>query len=734
MDDKKLQKLAKSEQKSKVTADSIVNDLMKLEPSQLLKYIAKQENSDAKAWILKNLIPFAAYVVKNGFIKTKALTGAVKDINKKNKDDMSGIDYDNVEIENSSIKTVYAFDDETIKKLQDFINEYKKQMEDAKADIEQSSEKLNKDIKKAGVKIDGDKLSDNALVVAGVIDNKKNKGKSGKELTKIVDQKIENKKEFDKIQKKSEKITKKINNIKVNPKYTKMSIEQLEKIAKDNAKKTEKSNKNKNKQNESLQIESKLNEDAASNLKNIMSQASIDGNRISKFSAPGALTQIRKIFDIDNDKLIEIANPVKTKNALKSAKAIMQQKMQTFLINYEKNPSEAIKTLTKNLSPERKDAYAEIMCKLKPEAISEFKKAGINVNGTFDKLGDIANAASDVEDTAKAASDAKDIAKSTIDNATEKVTSGDTKIIGSALVDGKGRIFNASNMARQINKFDNMTNDGNIDPSEFKKIANFENQLSEYQEWATENANSDDPVIQAKIAQVKYITNKFNSFKTDCGDMLQTDEADAVANRIPDAASNSKEIAKLANNEQTKELTKGFWGKAGQMLKVFGQAKAVAKIGKFILNDGKDIANAIGGQWMKFKEDQNVIAEMKFILMNGDDSKSNRSDTKFSVRFDTSDLKWHLTNLDDRKAKIEKEDVLIDKILNTQDCKDFKKECINAWTEILQPKDPANKFIPYFIKNYDKLGMKISDKNIKKYFDTLRILADNFNEVKKQFA
>lgn len=45
--------------------------------------------------------------------------------------------------------------------------------------------------------------------------------------------------------------------------------------------------------------------------------------------------------------------------------------------------------------------------------------------------------------------------------------------------------------------------------------------------------------------------------------------------------------------------------------------------------------------------------------MNADDSSAEHSDTKFSLRFDTSDMKWHITNLDDRKKKIEKEDVLL---------------------------------------------------------------------------
>ena len=63
------------------------------------------------------------YAVKNNYIKAKALGSAIKNIGDKNKDDETGIDDDNVEIEESSIKTVYAFDDETIEKLQKFIDE-----------------------------------------------------------------------------------------------------------------------------------------------------------------------------------------------------------------------------------------------------------------------------------------------------------------------------------------------------------------------------------------------------------------------------------------------------------------------------------------------------------------------------------------------------------------------------------------------------------------------------------
>jgi hypothetical protein len=69
--------------------------------------------------------------------------------------------------------------------------------------------------------------------------------------------------------------------------------------------------------------------------------------------------------------------------------------------------------------------------------------------------------------------------------------------------------------------------------------------------------------------------------------------------------------------------------------------------------------------------------------MNDKNSSAKKSDTKFSVRFDTSDFQWHLTNLDDRKAKIEKEDVLMKKILGTKECKEFKKECLENWMKLI---------------------------------------------------
>jgi hypothetical protein len=75
-----------------------------------------------------------------------------------------------------------------------------------------------------------------------------------------------------------------------------------------------------------------------------------------------------------------------------------------------------------------------------------------------------------------------------------------------------------------------------------------------------------------------------------------------------------------------------------------------AKTAGIVINNGKSIVDMFGKQAIKYKEDKNIIASMQVIIMNGKNSTNNkRSDTKFSIRFDISDMKWHATCIDNRK-------------------------------------------------------------------------------------
>lgn len=213
---------------------------------------------------------------------------------------------------------------------------------------------------------------------------------------------------------------------------------------------------------------------------------------------------------------------------------------------------------------------------------------------------------------------------------------------------------------------------------------------------------------------------------------LADDEAAAVAASSPDVADSSKQAVSLADNEEAKEATSGFLGKFGKALRSFGQALAIAKIAKFTLNGSKAFIDACGGMAVKFKENSDAIAEITVLVSNGDDSMQKFSDTRFGIYFSADDLKWHATNLDDRKMKIDNEDKLIDKVLNTSTGKDFKKEFITRLDRVFDGEN--GKALKFITMHAEELGVKIPDKNISKLLDKMKNVIENFDEVKKQFS
>jgi hypothetical protein len=100
---------------------------------------------------------------------------------------------------------------------------------------------------------------------------------------------------------------------------------------------------------------------------------------------------------------------------------------------------------------------------------------------------------------------------------------------------------------------------------------------------------------------------------------------------------------------------------------------------------------------------------MNFLLSNADDSDTKFSDTKFSVRFNINDMKWHATCLDDRKMKFP-EDEVVKKALDSEEGKKFKQACLKKWTPIFNPKDKAKNILTYVMQNFEKIGLKADGK------------------------
>ena len=186
----------------------------------------------------------------------------------------------------------------------------------------------------------------------------------------------------------------------------------------------------------------------------------------------------------------------------------------------------------------------------------------------------------------------------------------------------------------------------------------------------------------------------------------------------------------MTASDETKEELKKKTGM--KMFTGLGWARLAARTTGYVLNHGKDLVNALGAKAVKKKEDNGVIAEITVLLTNGEGSDTKFSDTKFSVRFNINDMKWHATNLDDRKMKFP-EDVVIKKILDTNTGKKFKATCLKKWSNVFDPKDKSKKIVSDILSNPKKNGMKL-DGDTEKFIDMVSKIGSNFDSIKKQFS
>ena len=224
------------------------------------------------------------------------------------------------------------------------------------------------------------------------------------------------------------------------------------------------------------------------------------------------------------------------------------------------------------------------------------------------------------------------------------------------------------------------------------------------------------------------MSKKFNEWELDNYENLQE-----VSNPEFDVGKISPEgkklAAKAASDESMKEASKGFLGKAFTAL---GVARLMAKTTGVVLNKGKNVVDVCGAYAIKKKEDKGIIAELKFIVSNGKDSDTDFDDTKFSVRYDVDDGKWHATCLDNRKMKFPEEDV-VKKVLATEEGKKFKAFCLKRWRSIFRPEDSKKAIIPFILKNFSSLGLK-ADDSTKQLAATIAKLDGKFKTIEKSFA
>lgn len=202
------------------------------------------------------------------------------------------------------------------------------------------------------------------------------------------------------------------------------------------------------------------------------------------------------------------------------------------------------------------------------------------------------------------------------------------------------------------------------------------------------------------------------------------DDSDIQGLGSPGSSGSSNIQDQLPDEAQPKQKKSGLFNGT------LGWAIVGAKVTGFVLNHGKGVIDAFGNQAVKFKEDRGVVAQMTFLATNSEKSDSKFQDSKFSVRFNVDDLKWHATNLDNRKMMFE-EDKVINLALNSEEGKKFKKNTINRWRRLFRGKGKNGKTIFTYILNHASQFKLDKDK---KLLATLSKMNSNFDKIEQQFA
>ena len=794
----------KESNKKKNPKEALYKALKTMRPGQVMDFVAKQLGLDVPKFLMNNAGHIAGLAAKNGWAKANGIKDAFKELGSKNKEDNSGIDWENVDVDEDTFQFKCLFDGDSGNKFKEFMKQYESEMKDLKVESEEADKQLHDDVKKAGVKIDDEKLDQNGIVVASVIDDKENKKLKGKELTKKVDDAIEKDKNVEKLIKKTKDSKKALKKVKVDSKYDKMSDDELEKKMKEleeEMKKRKEKGKQKKKEkvkesevNESL-LNEKLSKDPTDHLavsflncvkklsksnstarraatkqwelwvrgymkdtgikmsyadvrKVISGKMTTGDNALDAMCSMFSDLEDSKPEDVINDlngllsdkdlmngygdkfkKAIAYAGKFKGNDIFEISNAVDSSKDILKNIDSEEAAQDAVKKLVK-AGKSTEEAQEEVMSKIK--GADWYKDLdGDAKDELTDKLGLEADR---VSTGLEADVDAAGIPDGPSDNF-GKVPTG-----FAVMPDGsKVPSFSYSTMSKQISDLDDIFDDGKVTPEELAKLNGMATKLDSYVEWAAENKDSNDPNVQMKIATIKRLTSKYNDLVDNNASNLDSStdyfngEQGAARLSLPKDA-NGKAIADTAKSDTMAQAKEGWKEKLGigKAFTALGWARLAAKTTGIILNHGKDLVNVIDAQAMKNREDKSVIAEIRCIMTNGEGSDSKFSDSKFSVRFSIDDFKWHATNLDDRKMKLP-EDIVVKKILNSELGKKFKAACLKKWKNIIQPEDKTKNVIPYILKNYEKLGLKVSG-DAKKMLDTVNKVLTNFGKIEKQFS
>lgn len=142
-------------------------------------------------FIAKNIFSMLSNSVKNGALKVADISKSIGDLGKKNKEDDTGIDWDNVTIDDSTVKYKFLFSKDILKSMTEHADQLGDVLEDAESEAENIDNNLKKRLGKRGVKVSDEELKNDTALIVNTVERKGQEKKSGKELTSEIKQKKE---------------------------------------------------------------------------------------------------------------------------------------------------------------------------------------------------------------------------------------------------------------------------------------------------------------------------------------------------------------------------------------------------------------------------------------------------------------------------------------------------------------------------------------------------------------
>ena len=104
-------------------------------------------------------------------------------LEKKNKEDDTGIDWDNVTIDDSTVKYKFLFSKDILESLKEHAEQLGDVLKDAESEAENIDNSLRKRLGKKGVKVSDEELKNDTALIVNTVEGKGQEKKSGKELT-----------------------------------------------------------------------------------------------------------------------------------------------------------------------------------------------------------------------------------------------------------------------------------------------------------------------------------------------------------------------------------------------------------------------------------------------------------------------------------------------------------------------------------------------------------------------